>query len=103
MIANLITTETTEIISPNKYYKLCINKIGKIIIFHVYDINNLPPLISETIIIPFPVKDAVGVATGNDGSVGTCLIDKNKFSVLTKEGLIHSWCGILVTVLEENL
>ena len=63
----------------------------------------MPPLISETIIIPFPVKDAVGVATGNDGSVGTCLIDKNKFSVLTKEGLIHSWCGILVTVLEENL
>ena len=91
-----------HITSPNNYYELKIIKIGKIIIFNAdsYD-KNLPPLIRESIDIPYAVEDATGTATGNDGTVGICVIENNKFTVVSKKGLIHSWYGIIVTTLRD--
>ena len=61
---NLSTTEIKQITSPNNYYELKIIKIGKIVIFHVYNLDNLPPLVPETIIIPYVLENAIGTATG---------------------------------------
>lgn len=99
-VNNLSTTEIKQITSPNNYYELKIIKIGKIVIFHVYDLNNLPPLVPEIITIPYVVENAVGTAVGNDGTVGICLIENNQFTVISKKGITHSWYGAVVTILK---
>lgn len=60
----------------------------------------MPPLVPEIITVPYVVESAVGTATGNDGTVGVCLIENNQFTVTSKKGIIHSWYGILVTTLK---